>query len=53
MTNLSAKILKNEYQIEDDKIKFIPHGTHLIKPLALNLRETVPLKGKLLLLLLA
>ncbi|MFT5253219.1 MAG: glycosyltransferase involved in cell wall biosynthesis [Flavobacteriales bacterium] len=48
MTYLSAKILKNEYQIDGDKIKFIPHGTHLIKPLALNLRETVPFKGKII-----
>lgn len=48
MTHLSGKILKNEYQIEDDKIKFIPHGTHLIKPLALNLQEAVPFKGKII-----
>jgi hypothetical protein len=30
MTNLSAKILKNEYQIEDDKIKFILMGHILL-----------------------
>jgi glycosyltransferase involved in cell wall biosynthesis len=32
MTNLSAGILKSDYQIEKGKIKVIPHGTHLIKP---------------------
>lgn len=48
MTHLSASILKNEYQISKDKITIIPHGTHLIKPLAKNLQETVPFKGKII-----
>ena len=30
MTNTSAKILANSYTIAEDKIKVIPHGTHLI-----------------------
>ncbi|PTM04395.1 MAG: mannosyltransferase [Bacteroidetes bacterium] len=32
MTNHSAMILREEYQIELEKITVIPHGTHLIKP---------------------
>lgn len=48
MTHLSVSILKNEYQISKDKITIIPHGTHLIKPLAKNLQETVPFKGKII-----
>jgi glycosyltransferase involved in cell wall biosynthesis len=32
MTNLSAQILKSDYQIPEHKVKVIPHGTHLIKP---------------------
>lgn len=48
MTHLSATILKNQYQISENKIKIIPHGTHLIKPLAKNLQETVPFKGKII-----
>jgi len=32
MTRLSAKILMAEYQIAEDKIQVIAHGTHLIKP---------------------
>jgi len=46
MTNLSANILKKEYLISEQKIKIIPHGTHLIKPLQLNLKEATPFKGK-------
>ncbi|KOY84446.1 hypothetical protein AD998_20835 [bacterium 336/3] len=34
MTNLSATILKNEYQTLEEKIVVIPHGTHLIEPLS-------------------
>lgn len=30
MTNHSAKILENEYQISSFKISVIPHGTHLV-----------------------
>lgn len=47
MTHLSAEILKNEYKIPEEKIKIIAHGTHLIKPL--NLRESIPFKGKTIL----
>jgi len=47
MTLLSAQILKNEYQISDEKIKIIPHGTHLIKPLPLHLKNSIPFKGKI------
>jgi hypothetical protein len=32
MTKRSANILTSDYQIEEDKITVIPHGTHLIKP---------------------
>ena len=46
MTNLSANILKNEYEISDKKVTMIQHGTHLIKPVQLNLKETTPFKGK-------
>ena len=49
MTNLSANILKNDYDIVAEKIKIIPHGTHLIKPLSSTLKETVPFKGKIIL----
>jgi glycosyltransferase involved in cell wall biosynthesis len=48
MTNLSAGILKVEYEISDEKLKIIPHGTHLIKPLHQNLKETIPFKGKII-----
>lgn len=46
MTNLSADILKNEYQISDEKIKMIPHGTHLIKPSPLHAKDAIPFKGR-------
>lgn len=32
MTNQSLEILKSDYKISADKVKVIPHGTHLIKP---------------------
>jgi len=48
MTNLSANILKNEYLISDEKIKIIPHGTHLIKPLSIILKEDTPFKDKII-----
>jgi glycosyltransferase involved in cell wall biosynthesis len=48
MTNLSAKILKNEYVIPKEQIKIIPHGTHLIEPLHLTLKESVPFKSKII-----
>jgi glycosyltransferase involved in cell wall biosynthesis len=31
MTNTSAKILENDYGVLQDKIKVIPHGTHLVE----------------------
>ena len=46
MTHLSAKVLEKDYQILAKKIKVIPHGTHLIRPLPLNQGEAVPFKGK-------
>lgn len=48
MTNLSARILENEYLISKDKIKMIPHGTHLIEPLHSYLKETIPFKNKII-----
>lgn len=48
MTKLSANILKKEYQISAGKIKNIPHGTHLIKPLSLLLKEDTPFKDKII-----
>jgi glycosyltransferase involved in cell wall biosynthesis len=33
MTSNSARILENDYGIPTYKIKVIPHGTHLVKPL--------------------
>ena len=32
MTMNSAKVLKTDYDIADDKISVIPHGTHLVPP---------------------
>ena len=49
MTNLSFSILSNDYDIVAEKIKIIPHGTHLIKPLSSVLKETLPFKGKIIL----
>jgi len=46
MTQLSEKILREEYQIPEEKVTVIPHGTHLIKPLRLNEKEDVPFNGK-------
>ncbi len=31
MTKNSARILETDYQVEQDKISVIPHGTHLVK----------------------
>lgn len=31
MTNFSAKILVNDYDVESEKITVIPHGTHLVQ----------------------
>lgn len=48
MTCLSAKILKNEYLIPEEKIKIIAHGTHLIQPLHSKLKESIPFKNKII-----
>ena len=48
MTNLSANILQNEYSISEEKIKIIPHGTHLIEPWNLNLNGSIPFKNKII-----
>jgi glycosyltransferase involved in cell wall biosynthesis len=48
MTNLSAKILKNEYLLAEEKLKIIPHGTHLIEPWHLNAKEPIPFKNKII-----
>jgi len=49
MTELSAEILKSEYQIAKDKIKVIPHGTHLIKPLKQVKKPDIPFPNKTIL----
>lgn len=47
MTNHSAKILENEYQISPFKINVIPHGTHLVPHLNKQLlKEKYDLGGK-------
>jgi glycosyltransferase involved in cell wall biosynthesis len=47
MTNHSAKILVNEYQISAFKINVIPHGTHLVPHLdKLVLKEKYNLEGR-------
>lgn len=48
MTNLSSHILKQEYLIPEEKIKIIPHGTHLIEPLHLNFKDSIPFKNKII-----
>lgn len=48
MTNLSAKILINEYSIPKEKIKIIPHGTHLIAPMPSYLKDSVPFKNRII-----
>jgi len=48
MTNLSSNILKNEYLIPEEKIKIIPHGTHLLAPLHLKSKESIPFKNKII-----
>ncbi len=48
MTKLSAQILKNEYQISEEKIKLIPHGTHLIKPFNQTKNVEIPYKDKII-----
>jgi glycosyltransferase involved in cell wall biosynthesis len=48
MTKLSVNILKNEYQIFEEKITNIPHGTHLVEPFHLNSKESIPFKNKII-----
>lgn len=48
MTKLSAKILKNEYLISEEKITIIAHGTHLIVPFHLHTNESIPFKNKII-----
>lgn len=47
MTQASAKILQNDYQIEAHKITVIPHGTHLVEHLdKALLKEKYNLTGR-------
>ena len=50
MTHASVKILEEEYQIESQKIEYVPHGTHLIKWAdGEQLKEKYGYKGRILL----
>lgn len=49
MTKRSANILISDYQIEEDKLTVIPHGTHLIKPQKPIKRQDVPFPDKTIL----
>ncbi len=49
MTNLSSEILITDYKIKADKIKIIPHGTHLIKPRIKQTEENNPFPNKTIL----
>jgi glycosyltransferase involved in cell wall biosynthesis len=49
MTKLSANILTSDYQIEEDKITVIPHGTNLIKPQKPVKSQDVPFPDKTIL----
>lgn len=50
MTRTSVKILEEEYQIEPQKIEYVPHGTHLIKWVdSEELKEKYGYKGRILL----
>lgn len=47
MTNNSARILENDYQVARDKITVIPHGTHLVEHLnKQTLKEKYNLSGR-------
>lgn len=48
MTNFSAEILKTDYNISDEKIEMIPHGTHLIKTFPTFLKDAIPFSGKII-----
>jgi glycosyltransferase involved in cell wall biosynthesis len=50
MTKTSAKILTDEYGIEEEKISIIPHGTHLVNHTdKINLKQKYSLENKLVL----
>lgn len=50
MTNSSAKILENDYDIDPAKITVIAHGTHLVPHLSKDfLKQKYGLKGKMVL----
>jgi glycosyltransferase involved in cell wall biosynthesis len=47
MTNNSARILENDYQVLQEKITVIPHGTHLVEHLnKQTLKEKYNLSGR-------
>ena len=47
MTNNSARILEDDYQVLQDKITIIPHGTHLVEHSSKNvLKEKYNLSGR-------
>lgn len=50
MTNYSLQLLISDYQISEDKITVIPHGTHLVVHSdKINLKEKYQLTGKIIL----
>ena len=49
MTRLSANILHSDYQISEDKLTVIPHGTHLIQPGKPVKRQDIPFPDNTLL----
>jgi glycosyltransferase involved in cell wall biosynthesis len=49
MTSHSANILNEVYSIAKDKIKIIPHGTHLIKPRQLKSHQDKPYADRIIL----
>ncbi|SHN75981.1 Glycosyltransferase involved in cell wall bisynthesis [Flavobacterium fryxellicola] len=49
MTKNSSAILINDYGILDEKIKVIPHGTHLISPKEKGVKSKIHLENKLVL----
>ncbi|MEI6311930.1 MAG: glycosyltransferase [Bacteroidota bacterium] len=46
MTKHSSKILSMEYDIAPSKVTIIPHGTHLIKPVAKSSQNGFPFEHK-------
>lgn len=49
MTQLAASILKSTYELAEDKINVIPHGTHLTNPHKQINRQDVPFPDKTIL----